>query len=80
MRSNKDHAVYSDLFSSKPKLKPEGYHVVCVQYVALSCSYVNLFVHIPSKDGGGFTISENLKSFEGPVLSVGAVESAVLLI
>jgi hypothetical protein len=37
MQSNKDHAVYSDLFSSKHKCKPEGYHAVCVQYVALSC-------------------------------------------
>ena len=31
----KDHAVYSDFFSSKPKCKPEGYHAVCLQYVAL---------------------------------------------
>jgi hypothetical protein len=30
MQSNKDHAVYSDLFSSKRKCKPEGYHAVCV--------------------------------------------------
>ena len=37
MQSNKDHAVYTDLFSSKPKCKPEGYRAVCVQSVALSC-------------------------------------------
>ncbi len=37
MQSNKDHAVYSDLFSSKRKYEPKGYHAVCVQYVALSC-------------------------------------------
>ena len=37
MQSNKDHAVYLDLFSSKPKCKPEGYHAVCAQYVAVSC-------------------------------------------
>jgi hypothetical protein len=37
MQSNKDHAVYSDSFSSKRQFKPEGYHTVCVQYVALSC-------------------------------------------
>ncbi len=33
MQSNKDHAVYSDFFSSKRKCKAEGYHAVCVQYV-----------------------------------------------
>ena len=32
----KDHAVYSDFFNSKRKCKPEGYHTVCVQYVAVS--------------------------------------------
>jgi hypothetical protein len=37
MQSNKDHAVYSDFVSSKPKCKPEGYHALCVQCVALSC-------------------------------------------
>jgi hypothetical protein len=37
MKSNKDHVVYSDIFSSKRKCKPEGYHAVCIQYVALSC-------------------------------------------
>jgi hypothetical protein len=37
MQSNKDHAAYSDFFSSQRKCKPEGYHPVCVQYVALSC-------------------------------------------
>ena len=31
------HAVYSDFFTSKPKWKPKGYHVVCVQYVVLAC-------------------------------------------
>ena len=36
MQSNKDHAVYSGLFSSKSKCKPEVYDTVCV-YVALSC-------------------------------------------
>ena len=30
-------SVYSDFFSSKRKRKPEGYHALCVQYVALSC-------------------------------------------
>jgi hypothetical protein len=34
---HKDHALYSDFFSSKRKCKPEGYHAVCVQYVAVSC-------------------------------------------
>ena len=29
--------IQSNFFSSKPKCKPEGYHAVCVQYVALSC-------------------------------------------
>jgi hypothetical protein len=37
VKSNKDHAVYSNFFSSKRKCKPEGYHAVCVQYVALFC-------------------------------------------
>jgi hypothetical protein len=30
------HAVYSYLFSSKPKCKPEGYHAVCVPCVTVS--------------------------------------------
>jgi hypothetical protein len=34
---NKDHAVYSDFFSSKRKCKPGGYYAVCVQYVAVYC-------------------------------------------
>ena len=37
MQSNKDHAVYSDIFSSKQKCKPEGYHAVGVQCVAVPC-------------------------------------------
>jgi hypothetical protein len=37
MQSHEDHAVYSDLFSSKRKCKPDGYNAVCVQYVALPC-------------------------------------------
>jgi hypothetical protein len=37
MQSNKNHAVYSGFFSWRPKCKPEGYHAVCVQHVALSC-------------------------------------------
>ncbi len=38
MQSNKDHAVYSDLFSLKRKCKPEGYHAVCVIILRLhSC-------------------------------------------
>jgi hypothetical protein len=37
MQSKKDDAVYSDFFRSRPKRKIEGYHAVCVQYVALSC-------------------------------------------
>ncbi len=37
MQSNKDHVIYSDFFSSRRKFKPEGYHDVCGQYVALSC-------------------------------------------
>jgi hypothetical protein len=35
--SNKDHAVYSDFFTSKRKRKSEVYRAVCVQYVAVSC-------------------------------------------
>jgi hypothetical protein len=37
MQSIKDHAVYSDFFGSKRKFKAEGYHAICVQYVAVSC-------------------------------------------
>jgi hypothetical protein len=33
----------------------------------------------PPKDGGGFTISGSLKSFEGPVLNLGTVENTVCL-
>ena len=32
--------------------------------------YINIYIHThPPKDGGGLTISGNLKSFEGPVLN-----------
>ena len=36
MQSKKDHAVYSDFFSSKQKCKAEGYRAICAQYVAVS--------------------------------------------
>jgi hypothetical protein len=35
----------------------------------------NIYIGIPPKDGGGLTISGILKSFEGPVLNLGAVQS-----
>jgi hypothetical protein len=37
MQSNDDHDVSSNLFSSKRKWTPGGYHAVCVHDVALSC-------------------------------------------
>jgi hypothetical protein len=42
IQSKKDHAVYSDLFSSRPKCKPEGYHAASVQYVALSLDFTEV--------------------------------------
>ncbi len=39
----------------------------------------NIYVGNPPKDGGGLTISGVLKSFEGPVLNLGAVQSTLYL-
>jgi hypothetical protein len=43
----------------------------------------NLFVgllYVSPKDGGGLTISGNLKSFQGPVLNLGTVQTTVVVI